>query len=371
MTLDPITGGGTAERTFQLSRFLAKRGIICTILTIDIGLVAQRQKDLENVKVIALPCLNNRYYFPQVSYKFIKNIVKDHDVIQLLSHWNILNALVYLAARHLKKPYIVNPAGSIPIYGRSPKLKAIYNLLVGRKIVCNANGVIAISSKEINDLRNFGANNITLIPNGIDVDYYAMENGDGIKQSFIPPDKRFILFVGRLNDIKGPDLLMLSFNQIKEKFPNYHLVFIGPDEGMLAKLQRMAVDLEIEKRVHFQGYVGGKEKVMAYHSADLLVIPSRQEAMSIVALEAGATGTPVLLTDQCGFDEIQDIDGGLVVSASVEGLAQGLMDLLGNGKRLTIMGENLKKYIFSNYTWEAITQRYCQLFAEISGEGAE
>lgn len=369
MTLDPIMGGGTAERTFQLSRFMAKSGITCTVLTTDIGLTAQRQQELENVKVIALPALNQRFYLPKFSYKQIKNIVKEHDVIQLLNHWTILNALVYFIVRHLNKPYVFNPAGAIPIYGRSKRLKAIYNLIVGHKIISNANKVIAISPNEIPYLREHGANdNISLIPNGIDTSYYNLNKNDA-DQSAAGRNKRYILFVGRLNDIKGPDLLLLSFNQIKDKFQDHHLVFIGPDGGMLSELQKMSADLGIQERVHFRGYVGGNDKVMAYHAADLLVIPSRQEAMSIVVLEAGAAGTPVLLTDRCGFNEIEDIDGGLVVGASLEGLTQGLTDLLGNKKRLTIMGKNLKKYVFEHYTWEAIVQRYCQLFTEILDKG--
>ena len=50
MSLDPATGGGTAERTFQISKFLAKVGIECTVLTTDLGLTPERIKAMERVK---------------------------------------------------------------------------------------------------------------------------------------------------------------------------------------------------------------------------------------------------------------------------------------------------------------------------------
>ena len=81
MSIDPIEGGGTAERTFQMSRQLAKAGVDCTILTLDLGLTAARREGLGSVELIALPCLNRRFYLPQVSIGRIKSIVAKADII--------------------------------------------------------------------------------------------------------------------------------------------------------------------------------------------------------------------------------------------------------------------------------------------------
>jgi len=102
--------------------------------------------------------------------------------------------------------------------------------------------------------------------------------------------------------------------------------------------------------VHFAGYLGGEGKSRAYRAASLLAIPSRQEAMSIVVLEAGIMGTPVLLTDQYGLDEVERLGGGKVVNATVEGVQNGLLEILKNPEKLTIMGGNLKNYVANNYT---------------------
>ena len=136
--------------------------------------------------------------------------------------------------------------------------------------------------------------------NSKDIDYFRNKIGIG--------NSPFILFVGRLNRIKGPDLLLKAFYNIKNNLQDFHLGFVGPDDGMLSELKQMVDEYQLNDRIHFIGYLGGADKSNAYHAADLLVIPSRQEAMSIVVLEAGISGTPVLLTDQCGFNVIEKID---------------------------------------------------------------
>jgi len=176
------------------------------------------------------------------------------------------------------------------------------------------------------------------------------------------------MFMGRLNDIKGPDLLLQAFCNLKNKLKDYHLVFAGPDGGMLAKLKAKVEEFKLNDRVRFLGYLGGVDKSQAYYAAELLAIPSRQEAMSIVVLEAGITGTPVLLTDQCGFDEIAHIGGGQVVPASVNGLQKGLVEILSNPTQLKLMGENLEKYIYEHFTWDAIIDKYMKLYYKILSE---
>ncbi len=367
MSLDPVTGGGAAERTFQLSRSLVKACIECTVLTTDLGLTAERIKALDGVNVIALPCLLKRFYISRFSYSEIKKIVEVADIVHLMSHWTFMNALVYFAAHSLNKPYVVCPAGTLPIYGRSKFIKKLYNWVIGSKIIRNANGHIAIAVNEINQFQNYGVevNKISIIPNGINVEDFQTANIADFRRKYGFGDAPFMLFVGRLNSIKGPDLLLRAFCNVKDKLSNYHLVFVGPDGGMLSELKDMVVEFSASDRVHFLGYLGGADKSQAYHAADLLVIPSRQEAMSIVVLEAGITGTPVLLTDQCGFDVIDKIEGERVVHASVEGLELGLIEMLSDKNRLKIIGSNLKQYTYDNFTWDSVICKYLTLFHQI------
>lgn len=369
MSLDPVTGGGTVERTFQISKFLAKSAVECTVLTTDLGLTTERIRAMEGVNVIALPCLFRRFYFPKFSYKQIKNIIESVDVVHLMGHWTFINALVYFVAWRLNKPYVVCPAGSLPIYGRSKIIKRIYNWIIGKRMILNAASHIAIAVNEIDQFQAYGveADKISIIPNGIDIENFQANGTADFRKKYGLGNDRFLLFMGRLNSIKGPDLLLHAFCNARGRLQDFHLLFAGPDGGMLAELKKMAVEFGADDKIHFLGYLGGVDKSHAYHAADLLVIPSRQEAMSIVVLEAGISGTPVLLTDQCGFNDVASIGGGMVVSASVDGLQKGLIEILRDSAQLKPMGANLKKYTCEHFTWDSVIKKYLDLFRRILG----
>ncbi|MFC1675824.1 glycosyltransferase [Planctomycetota bacterium] len=367
---DPVLGGGSVERTFQTSRLLAKFGVESTVLTLDIDLDHQQIKKLKGVNLIALPGLIKRFRMPLFSYKAIKEIVNNADVIHLINHWTFLNALVYIIARRLKKPYVICPAGSLAIYGRSKILKRIYNFVIGKSIVRNANRCIAISVNEIPQFESYGAEpeKISVIANGINSDDFKRNDNVHFREKYNLKNYPFILFVGRLNHIKGPDLLLRAFCEIKNKIPALHLVFAGPDEGMLTELKDIVINAGLQDDVHFLGYLGNDDKVAAYYESELLAIPSRQEAMSIVVLEAAMTETPVLITNECGFNEVEDFNGGLVVPASVIDLQKGLAKMLGNTADLNAMGKSLKKHVSNHFTWDAIVNKYIELYREILAE---
>ena len=365
--LDPVTGGGTAERTVQLSKYLVKVGIECTILTTDLGLSIDRIKSIEGVNIISLPCINKRFYIPKLSYALIKDAVENADIIHLINHWTLINVFVYWMARRLKKPYVVCPAGVLLAYGRSRLLKSVYNYIVGKKIIRDATGHIAITADEVSQFQSYSVekNKVTIIPNGVNPKEFEDDNVKEFRTQYGLGEAPFVMFMGRLNPAKGPDLLLAAFCNIKELFAAHHLVFVGPDQDMLNDLKRTVFKHNLENRIHFIGYLGGVNKSRAYAASQLLVIPSRREAMSIVVLEAGITGTPVLLTDQCGFNQVESVDGGMVVSATVEDLQRGLIQMLSNPSDLKTKGEKLKKFTMKNFLWDSIVDQHIRLYEDI------
>jgi glycosyltransferase involved in cell wall biosynthesis len=362
--LDPVTGGGTAERTFQMSRSLARVGVECTILTTDIGLTTDRNRQLGDVQVIALPCISKRFFVVKFSWRQLKALVDSVDVIHLMGHWSMLNVLVTLLARQTGTPYVVCPAGELPLFGRSRWLKQLFNILIGYRIVREAAGHIAVTPDEILAYARYGvkASKVTVIPNGVNETDFAVDGVSHFADRFGLGAAPFILFMGRLNFIKGPDLLLEAFCCIANKHPEVHLVFAGPDGGLLGSLQKVTQEQGLANRVHFIGYVAGRDKAEAYRGAELLVIPSRQEAMSIVVLEAGIVGTPVLLTDRCGFDEVATVGGGQVVEATASELAAALDSMLAERTALKKMGERLQAHVRRNFTWEVIVSRFQDLY---------
>lgn len=367
ITLDPVTGGGTAERTFQLSRFLAQQGVECSLLTLDIGLTDRRRRELADVDLVALPCLNRRFYLPKSGLGQIERLVARADVVHLMGHWNLLNVLVQRFCRRHATPYVVCPAGELAVFGRSRRLKACFNAVVGRRVVRQASACVAITRLEAGQFADYGVprEDVRIIPNGIDPRDFDAGDPEDFRARHNLGDSPLLLFVGRLNSIKGADLLLHAFAAVKDRFPQYRLAFVGPDGGMERELRQTVAERGLGEQVRFLGYLGGADKAAAYRAADLLAIPSRQEAMSIVVLEAGVVGTPVLLTDQCGFDEVAEIGGGRVVPATAAGIEAGLVELLSQPQQLASLGRRLSRHVHEHFCWESLVGRYLDLYREL------
>ena len=365
MSIDLVTGGGTATRTIQIAKSLQKHfGEKCTILSTDQGLGVTSMERNKELDTVILPCLNDRFYIPYFSFSKLKKIVDRADVVHLMSHWTIINIIAYFFIRYLEKPYTFCPAGSLHIFGRSPFLKRVYNFIIGRRIIKNASQCIAITELEKKDFLEFNVPDemITVIPNGIDDSefYPDYSCSNDFNNKFGMQNAPYILFMGRLNPIKGPDILLDAYIKLSSEFPEIHLVFAGPDEGLGGQLREKIKAKSLENMVHIIGFVGGKDKVGAYTGAKFLVVPSRREAMSIVALEAGACGTPVVLTTECGFDEVKEV-GCRVVLPLVEELYSAMFDMLKNPKIMDELGSDLRKVILSRYTWKKTAEQYVDL----------
>lgn len=369
--LNPTVGGGTAERTHQLAKFLTFEGVTSSILTLDIELTKKILDDLGDVKVFSLPCINIRFYIPYISIKKLKKIILSVDVVQLSGHWTILNALVYLLCRKLNRPYIFCPAGALKPFGRSILIKKIYNYIVGKKIIKNASFCVAITDQERSEFTKNGIDvkKIVLIPNGVDISNYEINDKSKVINSFRESNDLhsypYLLFLGRLNSIKGPDILLDAFISISKSLPNYLLVFAGPDDGLKKQLQRQVELSGLLDRVRFIGFVSGEDKTAALSGAELLIIPSRYEAMSIVVLEAGACGCPVLFTNTCGLSELSDIVAGIEVMPNSNAIAEGILQMTSDSDLRKVSTEILKNKIRSDFSWSIQANKYINVCNEL------
>ena len=365
-SIDPVTGGGTATRTVQLARSIQKDfEVECIILSTDQGLDETSKQQYSDLKTVILPCLNDRFYIPYFTWAKLKALVEKIDVIHLMSHWTIINAVVYLLARQLDKPYTFCPAGSLHIFGRSVLLKNLYNFIIGKSLIKNAFQCIAITNLEKNDFLKFKVQNefMSIIPNGIDENEFFpnLEASKAFKNKFGLQGVPYILFMGRLNLIKGPDILLKAYIKLLLNFPTVHMVFAGPDEGLGDQIRNKIKKESLENRIHLIGYIESYDKVGAYTGAEFLVVPSRREAMSIVALEAGACGTPVILTTECGFDEVKEV-GCKVVQPLADDLYEGMHSMLSSSHDLKVIGKDFRTLILNQYSWKNTAKQYLRIF---------
>ncbi len=367
--IDPSRGGGTAERTYQLAMALHRAGAECTILCTNFGLGEKRRRELDGVELIAVPSLFERFLFPMISRRRIENLVAQVDVVHVTGHWSVLGARVALAAQRLGKPYVFCPAGSLRIFGRSAWLKRLYNVLVGQRVVCGAAYCLAVTELECDQFYEYGVpeKSVMLLPNGVHPIPGMVYDPQGFRIKYGLQSKQILLFLGRLSPIKGPDLLLEAFVAIATRHPQAVLVFAGPADELGAGLKAAVERLCLAARVIFIGFVAGQDKQDALAAADILVVPSRQEAMSLVALEAGLCGTPVLLTDQCGFDELEAVGGGTVVPVRAEALAAGIDRMLDAPGELPAQGAKLRQLVLTRYTWDGISRQACKLYEQLAG----
>lgn len=134
-------------------------------------------------------------------------------------------------------------------------------------------------------------------------------------------DRRFLLFLGRIDRKKGCDLLIAAFVKLATRDPELDLVMAGPDpQNWSAELARAAEAAGMQARIHWPGMLIGDAKWGAFHAAEAFVLPSHQENFGISVAEAMACGKPVLLSDKVNIAPQIAADGaGLMEDDTSEG----------------------------------------------------
>lgn len=142
--------------------------------------------------------------------------------------------------------------------------------------------------------------------------------------------KRLVLFLSRVHEKKGCDLLIEAFANIAVQEPQLHLVMAGPDQtGWAEKLKAQARCLNIADRVTFTGMLQGDMKWGAFYAAEVFILPSHQENFGIVVAEALACGKPVLISNKVNiWREIEADAAGFVDEDTVDGTVRNLQHWL-------------------------------------------
>jgi glycosyltransferase involved in cell wall biosynthesis len=368
VSLDLERGAGTAERTRLLATHLAARGCTCSIIAMN-GQTWAREFEQAGIDVWTTGSVGRRFPIPTANLRRLWSMIRTADAVHVMGYWNILSVLASSGARLAGKPYLLCPAGEFASLDALRPVRRWFHRLLGRPMIAHASSLIAITDLERaeTEVRLGGATPaIVVIPNGINAPPATPE------QSSPPPAlpaRAYILFMGRLAPIKGPDLLLQAYARVASRFPDVDLVFAGPDGGMGQQLRNDAAGLDVAARVHFLGFVDEWQRLLAYRGAALLAVPSRSEAMSLVALEAAACGTMVLLTDRCGFDAIADA-GGMVVRAEVDAITYGLQTLLSRPEQLVLNGARLRDFVLDRYAWSATVDRLLEHLSAVTGRPA-
>ncbi|MHB1418806.1 MAG: glycosyltransferase [Bacillota bacterium] len=236
------------------------------------------------------------------------------DIIH--AHYIFPTGLIALVGRAIKgAPLVVTAHGTDVHLGlRGSKiLRWLYQLIFNR-----AQAVIAVSQDLANMLGghfSFAPGKLRVINCGVDTKLF-MPGGrqEARHQAGLTTDVPLVLFVGNLVESKGVHVLLEALAMVKQKYPEARCLIIG-DGPQRLYLENMACTLELTQMVNFLGFQPYQSLPQWYAAADLLVAPSLREGFGLVALEAMATGVPVVASRVGGLPEfVREGENGLLAN---------------------------------------------------------
>ena len=178
----------------------------------------------------------------------------------------------------------------------------------------------------------------------------------------IGPMDPMVLFVGRLEFQKGPDVLVETIPGLLKHYPTAKFVFAGDGE-MRRGLERRAGQLGVAHATRFLGFKNGGELPDLYKACDVVCVPSRNEPFGIVVLEGWSAGKPVVVSKNGGPDEYVSHEvNGLKISPNQQSVGWGLGTLFTNFDWARWMGRNGRAAVESGFTWDHVADRVLDVY---------
>jgi len=366
--------GGDVNVCYNISKQLAKRSHEVMIITTDFEFDKEFAESIEKegVEVITFHCVANFglfLYSPNMK-KWLKQNIRNYDVIHLHTYRAYQNNVIWHYAKKNKVPYVIQAHGSLLTFFVKPRLKKLYDLVWGYRILKDAVKVIAITKTEAEQYKKMGVDEdkIEIVPNGIDPSQYKNlpKRGRFRKKYGIKDEEKIILYVGRLNESKGIDLLIEAFASLTDEFPNIKLVLIGPDNGYQLKLEKMAIDLKIMDKVIFTGFISQTDKIAAFVDADVFVTPSFS-GFPVTFLEGCACGVPIITTNR--GDKLDWVHNkvGFVVEYDKDQLRNAIIKVLGDEGLRKTFGEEGRRLVMEEFGWNEIVRKVERLYESLMG----
>jgi glycosyltransferase involved in cell wall biosynthesis len=190
------------------------------------------------------------------------------------------------------------------------------------------------------------------------------DNAGKLKEDFLAAHpnlrgKRVLLFLSRIHEKKGCDLLIRAFARIASLDPKLELVMAGPDQsGWVGRLKELAKELNIADRICWPGMLQGDMKWGAFYDAEAFVLPSHQENFGIAVAEALGCGLPVLISDKVNiWREVQSSGAGLIAPDTLDGTIRLLNEWLSlTEERRQAMALAARELFQRQYTVEAMAK---------------
>jgi glycosyltransferase involved in cell wall biosynthesis len=366
-TVDP-NAGGPPLICEKLAIAQARLGHDVTIMAYEPSAAGRERYAAENGRTAGADRLSFHFLPPMTWPERVlgrhaaaacNRLVPGFDAVHLHGVWEPQLRVAAVAARRHHKPYLILLNGMLMPWAMArgtPKKRLAF--LLGFRAMLDGGVLHCGSQDEVDAAAALGFTRASvIIPNGAFPDEYADLPPTGTFRAAHPElgDHPYILFVGRLHEQKGIDLLLAAFEIVARRHPTARLVIAGPDYGVALPTH--------SDRVLPVGPVYGRDKLAALGDAAAFCLPSRHEGFSLAVIEALACGIPVVLSTECHFPQVVTAGAGLVAPLDPPAIAEALLQVLADD-RFRGVG---KRMIAERYNWPALAAETIRAYQEAPG----
>ena len=366
----PRVVGGISKVVYDLSHKMVKDGNEVTVVTYKDG---DNVKYYENDKGVEVYRVDNYMIRPNNFIDWIMQlnfnmITKANEIINKNGKFDVIHAhdwLVAYSAKSIKESYNI-PLISTIHATESGRNNGIHDET--QRYINDSEWMLTYESSEVivnsNYMKNevqrlFGLpyDKINVIPNGVNLQLFSNVNIDyDFRRQYAMDNEKIILYVGRLVYEKGIQNLIAAMPKILERYHDSKLIICGRG-GMIDELREQVKYLGIENKVYFAGYCDSKKMQKMYKCADVAVFPSTYEPFGIVAIESMLSGTPTIVSDVGGLNEIIEhgVTGMKSYAGNANSVADSVLALLFDPKLCFNISQNAIKKVKENYNWSKIT----------------
>lgn len=330
------------------------------------------EREVDGVRTVYLNSVA-RYHWVGIApdvFRYLYRELNDYDVVHIYGYREFLTLAIAGWAKRAGTPYVMQALGTVPRMKRSLGKKFIYDMLFGSSVLNNAAALVAKSPLELQQYLDAGIKpeRINLVPNGMELPENISEIEPGSFRGSCGIDEKdpLILFLGRIDPIKGLELLIQAFSRLGGRAK---LALVGPDEGYQKKLEQLVRRKGLGGAVKFPGPLYAEQKWAAYLDADVYVLPSVFENFPRTVLEALGCDTPVVITDRCGIaPQIKD-KAGLVVPYEEEALGQAIKQLVEDHELRERFIRGGRRLLEEEFSWEPLIEKLESLYKQVSDKG--
>ena len=366
----PRVVGGISKVVYDLSHKMVKEGNEVTVVTYKDG---DNVKYYENDKGVEVYRVDNYMIRPNNFIDWIMQlnfnmITKANEIINKNGKFDVIHAhdwLVAYSAKSIKESYNI-PLISTIHATESGRNSGIHDET--QRYINDSEWMLTYESSEVivnsNYMKNevqrlFGLpyDKINVIPNGVNLQLFSNVNVDyDFRRQYAMDNEKIILYVGRLVYEKGIQNLIAAMPKILDRYHDSKLIICGRG-GMIDELREQVKYLGIDNKVYFAGYCDSKKMQKMYKCADVAVFPSTYEPFGIVAIESMLSGTPTIVSDVGGLNEIIEhgVTGMKSYAGNANSIADSVLSLLFDPKLCANISQNAIKKVKENYNWSKIT----------------